>query len=259
MSIIRPPKPPAMPPTMPTLPALPQSRPGYASEADIVRLRADMADAKREVESLRIGQHGVRARNRRYVADIDWVYRDLLSPGLVPPQTDRIPYAGANGAAPYFAADDPTVTPYDMLTAPFVVDQGTRFYVKQISFALIAVGTLPGVGGGPSMSANVVVPAIMRAVNYGYGAVNFSWKVRSTGSDRDWQNQFLPDWLLLSGSRNGLRFRRGQYCLVGGSEVSVTVAPTRMKLATAVVAATGLTTVNTLRFQFVFGGVEVES
>lgn len=218
----------------------------------IAQLQGEIQKRKSEIEKLEKGLYGIRVRNRYYVVDIDWPYP---AAGL----GTNVLQNPAN-----FAADNPANAPYGMVSAPFVVDQGTKFYVKQVSFALLAVGTIPGVGGPPpvtpNVAAQVVVPAILRAAPNGVGSMNFRWKVRSSGSDRDWQNQFLPDWLLQSGSRQGLRFRRAQYCLVGGSEVTVTVAPVRALLIdSASDISTGLSDVKTLRFQFAFGGVEVEA
>lgn len=206
---------------------------------EMAALRAELDSRKGEVAALEKGLYGVKVRNRKYVVDIDWPYREFAN---TPPTSD--------------IADDPASAPYEFVTAPFVVDQNTRFYVKQVSCAVVAKGTIPGVGGAADTEANVVIPAVFRAIDNGYGRINFRWKVRSTGSDRDWQNQFLPDWLLQSGSRNGLRFRRAQYCLVGGSEVTVTVAPVR---ATLEAADLGLKEIASIRFQFAFGGVEAAS
>lgn len=237
MSISTPPAPPAPPEAPPV------------TKEEMAALRAAIDQRKADLEAIKNGRYGVNPRNRKYVVDIDWPYREILNY----PSTD--PFTGW----PAFVADNPADAPYDRLTAPFVVDQGTRFYVKSISFALLAVGTLPAIPGVADFAANVVIPASFRAITGQdpvYGAVNFRWKVRSTGNDRDWQNQLLPDWLLQSGSRQGLRFRRAQYCLVGGSEATVTVAPVRTYLATPL--STGLTNISSLRFQFAFGGVEVE-
>ena len=210
-----------------------------ASPEEMTALAAELDKRKADVDALEKGLYGVKVRNRKYVVDIDWPYREIAN---LPPSSD--------------IADDPASAPYEFVSGPFVTDQNTRFYVKQISCAVIAKGTIPGVGGAADTEANVVIPAVFRSIDKGYGRINFRWKVRSTGSDRDWQNQFLPDWLLQSGSRNGLRFRRAQYCLVGGSEVTVTVAPVR---ATLVAGDIGLSDVSSIRFQFAFGGVEAAS
>lgn len=217
-----------------------------ATPEEMAALRADLDQRKSQIEALEKGLYGVKVRNRKYVVDIDWPYREINN---IPPIVPTDP--------PSNIADNPASAPYEFVSAPFVVDQGTRFYVKQVSCAVIAKGTIPGVGGAADTEANAVIPAVFRAADYGYGRINFRWKVRSTGSDRDWQNQFLPDWLLQSGSRNGLRFRRAQYCLVGGSEVTVTVAPVRATLEEAVTKARlGFVDISTVRFQFAFGGVE---
>lgn len=237
MSIFRPPVPPA------ARQAAVPSEDAAKMLAEVCTLREEIAARKAEIEALSKGEYGVKARNRRYVVDVETPYQDI----------DNYPAAGV------FAADNPALAPFGMFTAPFMVDQGTRFYVKQISFALMAVGTLEDVVGSADIAANVVVPAVMRSTLSGYGTVNFRWKVRSSGQDREWQNQFLPDWLLLSGSRNGLKFRRAQFCIVGGVETTVTVAPARADLVGSTVVATGFSTVSSLRYQFVFGGVEVEA
>lgn len=227
----------------------PPAPPATVSKEEMDKLRAAINQRKADIEAIKNGTYGLKPRNRKYIVDVDWPYQAIDNYPPVDPLTD----------SPAFVADNPASAPYDRLTAPFVVDQGTRFYVKSISFALLAVGTIPAIPGVPNLAANVVVPASFRAITGtapDYGAINFRWKVRSTGNDRDWQNQLLPDWLLQSGSRQGLRFRRAQYCLVGGSEVTVTVAPVRASLVSA--ESTGLSAISSLRFQFAFGGVEVE-
>lgn len=212
-----------------------------ATEEDIVKA---IAERKAEIERLEKGMYGLKVRNRAYVADVEWPYRTIEGEG----RTGFVP-------------DDPALAPYDMVSATYVVDRGTQFYAKSISFALIANGTIPGINGAADAPASVIIPAAMRSGPSGYGYVNFRWRVRSTGSDREWQNQFLPDWLLMSGSRNGLRFRRGQFCLVGGSETTVTVAPIHAMLNADPEEGilTGFESVQSLRFQFVFRGVEVEA
>lgn len=235
--------------------------PGAASsvsEADEAALRAEIDKRKSEIERFEKGNHGPAVRNRCYVVNVDWSYQELLH---------LLPVSPVHGSE--FSADDPAKAPGPLVSAPFIVDQNTRFYVKHIGFALLATGSLYTVDNASSIAANVVIPAILRAMDrysgssiYPFSCVTFRWKVRSTGNDRDWQTQFLPDWLLQSGSRTGLRFRRAQYCLVGGSEATVSVAPVFAQLAMPKLGSfdvsTGLSSISALRFQFAFSGVEVE-
>ena len=93
--------------------------------------------------------------------------------------------------------------------ASAVVDRATRFYVKRIESVLQAVGT-----NSDGLAATLVIPPPMRE-----RACTFEYKVRDTGSDRNWQNDWLPYSLTLGGNLRGIGFKKAHAVLSGGAEL----------------------------------------
>lgn len=130
----------------------------------------------------------------------------------------------------------------------FVVKKDTRFYVKSLEYAVTIQGTY---GAFPDQVAAVVTlpPAIAQFL------VQFLWKVRDTGSDREWQNGYLPTGMLGSTHVNGFRFGRGHAVLSGGSEVILTLGVQFASDAFGLIF--GISDVRAVQIQFHFVGVEV--
>lgn len=127
--------------------------------------------------------------------------------------------------------------------ASFVVKKDSYFLVTGLEYAYTVSGTLAENGA----AASVLIPP-------GYNLPRFNYKMRDTGSDREWQNDWLPSRLLMTGNLNGLLFRRGLVKLLGGSEVFVLASSISVTSSSNI---TGLAAPKRHQLQFVFNGVEV--
>lgn len=168
------------------------------------RLERAIEARRKRIEGLEKGSPVIVQRNFRYVLDYTF---DFTAP---------------EGAEVNVVAETPPAQ-----TRSFIVkseatgDNGkrTHFFVKSIeaSYAILAsqVGVEPPVGQrffiGPDYRRNFF---------------DFTWRVRDTGSDREWQNTNLPAQLLLTGNVNPLLFGNGHCMLSGGTEVLVDIVPT---------------------------------
>ena len=141
-------------------------------------------------------------------------------------------------------------TPETEIVETFIVKKDTRFYVKSIEFAFTVQGTILDPLLLVPIPGSLTLPPLIMAQVY-----QFKWKVRDTGSDRDWQDDFLPWTMLCSTHQSGFRFGRGHVELSGGSQVSVTVGTTFLDDAFAPLF--GLTDITSVGLQFDFVGVEV--
>lgn len=191
------------------------------SERELEQFKADLDARKKKVEELTKRKNAV--RNYRYVLDMEFpavgfaTERDI--PPLLPPRQ-----------------------------ASALVDRATRFYVMEVETVLQAVGT----DGTGARAVTLVIPPPMRE-----RAVTFEYKVRDTGSDRNWQNDWLPGSLTLSGNLNGFGFNVNELAhavVSGGSEIVVDV---RAQVTAPNAAFLGLTAVSRWGLTFSFIGVEV--
>jgi len=145
-------------------------------------------------------------------------------------------------------------TSFDVVTFPqtptpdvksFVVDRDCQaFFCEEIDYTLLAVGTI-----AVTATANkiTITPRIRGIV------CPFLWRVRDSSSDRDWQDQALPSFLLGSGQLSGHRLPKWAI-LPPGAEVQTSVEPL---LTAATVAGFTASTVQRYVVQMSFIGFEV--
>ena len=187
------------------------------SERELEQFKADVDARKKKIEALEKRRNGI--RNFRYVLDMDF------------------PAVG-------FASDRDNPPHLPPRRASAVVDRATRFYVKRIESVLQVVGT-----NSSGLSATVVIPPPMRE-----RACTFEYKVRDTGSDRNWQNDWLPYSLTLGGNLRGIGFKKAHAVLSGGAEIVLDV---RGQVTAPSAAFLGFTAVSKWSLSFCFIGVEV--
>jgi hypothetical protein len=199
-------------------------------------------DARRKrIEGLERGSPVITQRNFRYVLDYTF---DFTATGEV----------GGDIAA-VIANTPPAQTRSFIVKSESSEDKRTHFFVKSIeaSYALLAsqAGVDPPVGQrffiGPDYRRNFF---------------DFTWRVRDTGSDREWQNTNLPSQLLLTGNVNPLLFGNGHCMLSGGTEVLVDIVPTfsgniLSELNGEFVAQPAIENIKSHFLQVCFVGVEV--
>jgi len=187
------------------------------SERELEQFKADVDARRKKIEALEKRRNSV--RNFRYVLDMDF------------------PAVG-------FALDRDNPPNFPPRRASAVVDRATRFYVTRIESVLQAVGT-----NNSGLSATVVIPPPMRE-----RACTFEYKVRDTGSDRNWQNDWLPYSLTLSGNLHGIGFKRAHAVLSGGAELVLDV---RGQVTAPSADFIGFTVITRWSLSFSFIGVEV--
>lgn len=174
------------------------------------RLERAIVARKKRVEALERGSPIIRQRNFRYALDFNFDFTLM---------------AGPTQASFVRSFDD--VSPPAAQTRSFIVksdteqQQSTNFYVKSVE-ASYAVFASQDTGEEP-------LPPGQRffiGPDYRRNFFDFTWKVRDTGSDREWSNTALPSGLLMTGNVNPLLFGNGHCKLSGGTEVIVEVTPT---------------------------------
>lgn len=113
----------------------------------------------------------------------------------------------------------------------FLVEGGTLFKCNQLesSFRVVGAAAVDDGGGGTLAGQNAQVtlpwaPVTGNRPSARQAYFDYLWRVRDTGSDRDWQNSNQPSIFMLTGSLMPVvlpvRAR-----IVGGSEVFVTIDP----------------------------------
>jgi hypothetical protein len=182
------------------------------------RLERAIEARRKRIEALEKGSPLVRQRNFRYVVDFNFDYTEMA--GLI------------EGIDP-FVGVFPGVAPPSPQTRSFIVkseaeaQRKTCFYVKSIeaSYAVLASQQFiptpepPAPSEGPGQRFFV-------GPDYRRNFFDFTWRIRDTGSDREWQNTSLPSQLLVTGNVNPLLFGNGHCMLSGGTEVLVEITPT---------------------------------
>lgn len=162
-------------------------------------------DARRKrIEGLEKGAPVLRQRNFRYVLDynFDFVNR------------------GSNSIFSRVIAETPSPQ-----TRSFIVkseaenERRSHFFVKSIEASYAILASQKGVD--PPVGQRFFV-----GPDYRRNFFDFTWRVRDTGSDREWQNTSLPSELLLTGNVNPLLFGNGHCLLSGGTEVLLEIVPT---------------------------------
>ena len=186
------------------------------SERELEQFKADLDARKKKIEALEKRKFGV--RNFRYVLDMEY---------------------------PAIGLSDGTSNPFlPPRQASAVVDRATRFYVQKVESVLQVVGA-----DSAGFAATVVIPAPLRE-----RAISLEWKVRDSGSDRDWQNDWLPWCLTLSGNLHPFGVNGAHAVLSGGSEIVLDVNAQVVATTTAIF---GMATVTSWLLSFSFIGVEV--
>lgn len=143
---------------------------------------------------------------------------------------------------------------FDVVTSPdtptpdvksFVIDRDCQaFFCCKISYTLLAVGEI-----AVTATANkITIPAKTRGLS-----CPFMWTVRDSSSDREWQDQPMPSFLLASGQVDGHRLPKPAI-LPSGSEVQVSAQPL---VTTARVVGFTVDTVQRYIVQMSFSGFEV--
>jgi hypothetical protein len=166
-------------------------------------------DARRKrVEALEKGAPIIRQRNFRYVLDFTFDYTEMAGPG-------------PSGNIVSFNVSPPPAQTRSFIVKSETEDQRkTNFYVKSIeaSYAIFASQELEE-GAGPGQRFFI-------GPDYRRNFFDYTWRIRDTGSDREWQNTALPSQLLMTGNVNPLLFGNGHCKLSGGTEVIVEITPT---------------------------------
>ena len=205
------------------------------------RLERAIESRRKRIEALEKGAPIIAQRNFRYSLDFSF---DFLVP------------EGANPQALPFVAETPASQ-----TRSFIVkseyDNGkrTHFFVKSIeaSYAVFATA---------SEEEGAVGQRFFIGPDYRRNFFDFTWRVRDTGSDREWQNTDLPAQLLLTGNVNPLLFGNGHCLLSGGTEVLLDVVPTfsgnlLQRRVANITAPSSLQNIKSHFLQVSFVGVEV--
>jgi hypothetical protein len=176
------------------------------------RLERVIDSRKKRVEALEKGTPIIRQRNFRYALDFNFDF--TLMAGFPP-----------NGLFRSF----PGVAPPQAQTRTFIVKseneehRRTHFYVKSIeaSYAIFATQRV-----FPDPATPLPGQRFFIGPDYRRYFFDFTWRIRDTGSDREWSNTALPSGLLMTGNVNPLLFGNGHCMLSGGTEVVVEVTPT---------------------------------
>lgn len=186
---------------------------------DLATAKAEIEKRKKLIEGLEAKRDGF--KNRRYVLDLDLPDVPLV---LGAPQ------------------------PFPVVEAAVNVNKGTIFYVKSMDVVYSITGTERNTG--KSVRFSVPVP---RRASY----IQFQYRIRDTGSDRGWDNDWIPDATLLGANRNGLIMGRGHATCSGGSQLVVKVRAQSL-LSVFSLTDLGLSSVTLQSLKFSFIGVEVK-
>jgi len=152
-----------------------------AERAEYERIEGEIAKCEKALALLEQGRKATyEARNYRYVIDLDIPFEELT--------LDQTPLSFGLSAT---------------------VKKDTKFFCTHMECATYAVGVSEG-----TQLTLAVRPWIRRSY------LQFDWQVRDTGSDRSWQNNFLPMGLLKTNRVNSLVLGTPTI-LSGGAEIFV--------------------------------------
>ena len=127
-------------------------------------------------------------------------------------------------------------------TRSFVVDKDcSRFFCQDVVFSIAAVGEIMGVTNSNKMT---LTPEWA-------GTLDFTWRIRDTSTDREWQNTPLPRYFLASGLTAGLSLPWSS-SLRPGAEIETTIVPTQARTP-----INGFNSVTSYTLQIAFVGFEV--
>lgn len=165
------------------------------------RLQRAIEARQKRIVALESGTPDIVQRNFRYVLDYTFDFTEY--PTLPPSQTRTF-----------------------IVKSETEGKRKTRFYVKslEINYAVLAS---PIIYRGPFQDP--VIGEGQRffiAPDYRRYFFDFTWRIKDTGSDREWQNTDMPSQLLMTGNVNPLLLGNGHCMLSGGTEVSMQIDPT---------------------------------
>lgn len=127
-------------------------------------------------------------------------------------------------------------------TRSFVVDKDcSRFFCQDVVFSIAAVGEITGVANSNKFT---LTPEWA-------GTLDFTWRIRDTSTDREWQNTPLPRYFLASGLTSGLPLPWSS-ALRPGAEIETTIVPTQSNAFIL-----GFNSVTSYTLQIAFVGFEV--
>lgn len=177
------------------------------------RLERVIASRRKRVEALEKGSPIITQRNFRYVLDFNFDFFNAKTVG--------------HGEATATIAETPPSQVRSFIVKSETSDNSkrTHFFVKSIeaSYAIFASQILSQT---PEETVSGPGQRFFVGPDYYRNFFNFTWRIRDTGSDREWQNTNLPSELLLTGNVNPLLFGNGHAMLSGGTEVLVEIVPT---------------------------------
>ena len=171
------------------------------------RLERALDARRKRIEALEKGAPLIRQRNFRYVLDFNFDYTEMAAP--------------VRGSLASFDVAPPPAQSRSFIVKSETEDQRkTHFYVKSLeaSYAVFASQATPETPG-PGQRFFI-------GPDYRRNFFDFTWRLRDTGSDREWSNTALPSQFLVTGNVNPLLFGNGHCMLSGGTEVIVEVTPT---------------------------------
>ena len=188
-------------------------------EKDLKQLRTDIE--QREQRIARYEKLGVRPVEDNYSYVFDFAF-----PGVADIPTPEV----------HFPLQEKTVQ----------IKKDTIFFVKSITQSYTVVGTRQG---AISQAATLTLPMTGRL-----GLFAYRFKIHDTGSDREWQDNWVNGAMLLSGNYNGYRLRRGHALCSPGSEVTIQIDA---KSYGNDPAFSNLESLKSQRLQIVLSGFEV--
>lgn len=154
-------------------------------KAEYERIQTEIEKCEKAISLLEQGRKATyQARNYRYVLDLDVPFENLPVDGL----------------------GNPTGTPLSFGTST-TIKKDTKFFCTHMECSTYAVGVFQG-----TQLTLAIRPWLRREY------LQFEWAVRDTGSDRSWQNDFLPMGMLKTNRVNSLELGTPTV-LSGGSEV----------------------------------------
>lgn len=215
------------------------------------RLERAIEARRKRVEALEKGSPLVRQRNFRYVVDFNFDYTEMA--GL----------SGETDLLSFPVAPPPSQIRSFIVKSEAEAQRKTCFYVKSIeaSYAVLASQQITPTPEPPAPSSGPGQRFFI-GPDYRRNFFDFTWRIRDTGSDREWQNTALPSQLLVTGNVNPLLFGNGHCMLSGGTEVLIEITPTFSGnlLSAAAGEATVLSPLTAFKshaLQVCFVGVEV--
>lgn len=136
---------------------------------------------------------------------------------------------------------------FSFIEAQSVIDRGVVFQCEEVEVIYSIIGTAAATG-----TAATIPLAPPDRGNF----VDFYVKLHDSGSDRDWQNDWVPGNFFASANLGGLVFGDEAHILVsGGSTVNASVQAARAQ--DGILSNLGFTAVNTHRFQISLIGCQV--